>query len=427
MDKLRIEGGQRLSGEVDVSGSKNAALPMIAATLLSEKPSCLLGLPALADVKTLNQVLNHLGVGTSTENGETTYSPAEINSVEATYDLVRKMRASVLVLGPLLTRFGRARVSLPGGCAIGARPIDLHLQGLKAFGANIVLEHGYVDAKAPQGGLQGARVVLDFPSVGATENLLMAAVLARGESCIENAAREPEIAHLAHTLVEMGAQIDGIGTGILRVNGVSSLEGFRRPAPADRIETGTFIAAAAMTGSDITLNNVACDELDAVVDRFKAAGCIFEPLENPNTHTGQSLRVRGPEKLAPVDIRTAPFPGYPTDMQAQMMACMCVADGTSVIQETIFENRFMHVMELDRMGADIRVDGNQAVVRGVPKLSGAPVMATDLRASAGLVVAALVAEGVTEVLRIYHLDRGYVRLEEKLRGLGANIERLPQE
>ncbi len=427
MDKLRIEGGQTLSGEVDVSGSKNAALPMIAATLLSEKPSSLLGLPALADVKTLNQVLNHLGVSTVTENGETIYSPAKLNSVEATYDLVRKMRASVLVLGPLLTRFGRARVSLPGGCAIGARPIDLHLQGLKAFGATILLEHGYVDAKAPRGGLQGARVVLDFPSVGATENLLMAAVLARGESCIENAAREPEIAHLANTLVEMGAQIDGIGTGILRINGVASLDGFRRPTPADRIESGTFIAAAAMTGSDITLNNVAYDELDAVVDRFKAAGCVFEPFENSNTHTGQSVRVRGPEKLLPVDIRTAPFPGYPTDMQAQMMACMCVADGTSVFQETIFENRFMHVMELDRMGADIRVDGNQAVVRGVSQLSGAPVMATDLRASAGLVVAALVAEGITDVLRIYHLDRGYVRLEEKLRGLGANIERLPQE
>ena len=427
MDKLRIEGGQQLEGEVDISGSKNAALPMMTATLLSEEPSTLYGLPELADVTTLGKVLNHLGVGSEHEASKIVFSPKNIKTVEATYDLVRKMRASVLVLGPLLARFGRARVSLPGGCAIGARPIDLHLKGFKAFGAEITLEHGYVDAKASAGGLKGAHIVLDFPSVGATENLLMAATLAKGESCLENVAREPEIIHLANALKSMGAQIEGIGTGILRIQGVDALSGFRGAVPADRIETGTFIAAAAMTGSKIQLNHVLPDELDAVVDRFEAVGCKFETQNSEQSHTGKVLMVQGPKELNPVDIRTAPFPGYPTDMQAQMMACMCLAKGTSIFHETIFENRFMHVMELDRMGARIRVDGNQAVVRGVPFLSGAPVMATDLRASASLVVAALAARGVTDVLRIYHLDRGYVRLEEKLKKLNARIERLAQE
>ena len=427
MDKLRIEGGQKLEGEVDISGSKNAALPMMTATLLSAEPSVLYGLPELADVTTLGKVLNHLGVMSEHDDDKITFHPKDIKTVEATYELVRRMRASVLVLGPLLARFGRARVSLPGGCAIGARPIDLHLKGFKAFGAEITLEHGYVDAKAKGGSLKGAHVVLDFPSVGATENLLMAAALAKGESCLENVAREPEIIHLANALKSMGAQIEGIGTGILRIQGVDTLNGFRGAVPADRIETGTFIAAAAMTGSQIQLNHVLPDELDAVLDRFEATGCRFEIKTSERSHTGKALLVEGPPELMPVDIRTAPFPGYPTDMQAQMMACMCLAKGTSIFHETIFENRFMHVMELDRMGARIRVDGNQAVVRGVPYLSGAPVMATDLRASASLVVAALAAQGVSEVLRIYHLDRGYVRLEEKLKKLNARIERLAQE
>lgn len=428
MDQFTIEGGARLVGDVTISGSKNASLPVIAATLLADGESVLTNMPGLADTRTMAGVLEALG-NTVTREGDTmTVDTRTLSSVEATYDLVRKMRASVLVLGPLLARFGRARVSLPGGCAIGARPVDLHLRGLEAMGATIVLEHGYVDAKAPAGGLQGATFVMDMPSVGATENLVMAATLARGTTVLENAAREPEITELCAYLRAMGARIEGDGTSVIRIEGREALTAAPHRVGPDRIEAGTFIAAAAMTGGDITLHGVDVGHLDAVVSRFEATGCTITPIDTDAVDpAARKLRVQGPARLTAVDITTAPFPGYPTDMQAQLMACMCVAEGTSVIRETIFENRFMHVLELQRMGADIRVDGNQAVVRGKTTLSGAPVMATDLRASASLVLAGLVAEGKTEVLRIYHLDRGYDGLEEKLGKLGANVVRSKQQ
>lgn len=416
MDKFIIEGGLKLAGEVEISGSKNAALPILTATLLANDESMIENVPELDDIDTLCELFKKLGVQISIDQGVMILDAKTINSVEATYEIVRKMRASVLVLGPLLARFGKARVSLPGGCAIGARPIDMHLSGLEQMGAKITLEHGYVDAVAPEGGLVGTRIVFDIPSVGATENLMMAACLAKGVTTLENAACEPEIAELAQALTSMGAQISGAGTSTIEITGVSSLRGMSHRVGADRIETGTFIAVAAATQSTLLLKNIQLHHLDSVIAHFEKAGCIFISQDN-------DLQVTGPDKLKSVDIQTAPYPGFPTDMQAQFMACMAIAEGTSHIEEHIWENRFMHTLELMRMGADISMHGNMAVVRGVPKLSGAPVMATDLRASASLIIAALAAEGITEVLRIYHLDRGYVALEKKLCSLGAKVRR----
>lgn len=419
MDKLVIEGGFKLEGEVSISGSKNAALPVLAATLLANDESIVENVPALDDIHTMAQLLQKLGVKLVEDQGVMILDSRQISSLEATYDIVRKMRASVLVLGPLLARFGKARVSLPGGCAIGARPIDMHLSGLQQMGAKIVLEHGYVDAFAPEGGLVGTRIVFDIPSVGATENLMMAACLAKGTTILENSAREPEIEELAQALTSMGARISGAGSSMIQIEGVASLKGMHHRVGPDRIETGTFIAVAAATGSTLLLKDVRLNNLDAVIERFQKMGCRF-------LSEGNSLRVIAPERLTAVDISTEPYPGFPTDMQAQFMACMCLAQGTSHIEEHIWENRFMHTLELMRMGADISMHGNLAVVKGVAKLSGAPVMATDLRASASLVIAALAAEGTSEVLRIYHLDRGYVALEKKLNTLGARVSREKQ-
>lgn len=420
VDKFIIEGGLKLAGEVEISGSKNAALPILTATLLSASESMIENVPELDDIATLCQLFRKLGVQISLDQGIMILDTKTVHSVEATYDIVRKMRASVLVLGPLLARFGKARVSLPGGCAIGARPIDMHLSGLEQMGAKITLEHGYVDAVAPAGGLVGTRIVFDMPSVGATENLMMAACLAKGTTVLENAACEPEIVELAQALSSMGAKISGAGSNTIQIDGVDNLQGMVHRVGADRIETGTFIAVAAATQSSLLLKNIQINHLDSVISHFEKAGCLFV-LEDNN------LRVTGPEKLKSVDIQTAPYPGFPTDMQAQFMACMAIANDTSHIEEHIWENRFMHTLELMRMGADISMHGNMAVVRGMSKLSGAPVMATDLRASASLIIAALAAEGVTEVLRIYHLDRGYVALEKKLSLLGANVKRQKQE
>ncbi len=420
MDKFIIEGGQKLRGEVKISGSKNAALPVLAASLLASEESMIENVPALDDVNTMKQLLQKLGCQVTNDQGVVLIDARYMTDLEATYDIVRKMRASVLVLGPLVTRFGRARVSLPGGCAIGARPIDMHLRGLEQMGARVVLEHGYVEATAPEGGLVGTRIVFEIPSVGATENLMMAATLAKGVTILENAAREPEIEELAAALNSMGAKVEGAGTSVIQIQGVSRLGGMQHRVGPDRIETGTFIAVAAATQGDLLLKDVRAEHLGLVIEHFKQAGCEI-------TSIGTDLRVIGPEKLKSVDIQTAPYPGFPTDMQAQFMACMCIADGTSHIEEDIWENRFMHTLELMRMGADISMHGNVAVVRGVSKLSGAPVMATDLRASACLIIAALAAEGTSEVLRIYHLDRGYAELEKKLNLLGANVRRVKDQ
>jgi UDP-N-acetylglucosamine 1-carboxyvinyltransferase len=420
VDKFVIEGGLKLEGEVLISGSKNAALPVLAASLLAADESMIENVPALDDIDTMSQLLQNLGTKLTEDQGVMILDTRNITSVEATYEIVRKMRASVLVLGPLLARFGRARVSLPGGCAIGARPIDMHLTGLEQMGAKITLEHGYVDAVAPEGGLVGTRIVFDIPSVGATENLMMAACLAKGTTILENAAREPEIEELAQALTSMGAKISGAGNSMIEIEGVPNLHGMHHRVGPDRIETGTFIALAAATSSTLLLKDVRVKHLAAVIDHFQKAGCQFE------IH-GSDLKVIPPERLKAVDIRTAPYPGFPTDMQAQFMACMCVAEGTSHIEEHIWENRFMHTLELMRMGADISMHGNMAVVKGIPRLSGAPVMATDLRASASLIIAALAAEGTSEILRIYHLDRGYVALENKLTKLGVRVRREKQD
>jgi UDP-N-acetylglucosamine 1-carboxyvinyltransferase len=416
MDKLRIEGGRALQGEIAVSGAKNAALPILCAGLLTAAPFALGNVPQLHDVATTLKLLRRLGV-TAERDGERVLLDARgVDSVEAPYELVKTMRASILVLGPLLARFGEARVSLPGGCAIGQRPVDQHIKGLQAMGAQISIEHGYVVAKASR--LKGARIVTDMVTVTGTENLMMAATLADGETVIENAAREPEVADLAAALVAMGARIEGAGTDRITVHGVRRLDGGEHRVMADRIEAGTFLCAAAATGGDITLTRAQPGTMDATLDKLREAGASVE--------TGAD-RIRLSMKRRPraVNVRTAPYPAFATDMQAQFMAVNCIAEGTGVITETIFENRFMHVLEMQRLGADITIEGNTAIVRGVPKLSGATVMATDLRASAGLVIAGLVAEGETVVDRIYHLDRGYERMEAKLGQLGARIERLP--
>ncbi|HEV7995475.1 MAG TPA: UDP-N-acetylglucosamine 1-carboxyvinyltransferase [Stellaceae bacterium] len=423
MDRIRIRGGVPLDGVIAIGGAKNAALPLMAASLLTAETLTLENVPDLADIASMaNLLVQHgAGIAIAADDGSRgrrlELSAAHITSIEAPYDLVRKMRASVLVLGPLLARCGRARVSLPGGCAIGTRPIDLHIKGLRQLGARIDLHEGYVDARAPKG-LHGAEIVFPFVSVGATENLLMAAALAEGETVLVNAAREPEIGDLAACLVAMGARIDGIGSDCLRITGVARLHGASHRILPDRIETGTYMMAAAATAGAVRLTGTRLDLVAAVAETLDRAG-----VETVETADGLSVRRRD-GRVGGVEITTAPYPGFPTDLQAQVMALMATAEGVSTITETIFENRFMHVPELVRMGADILVQGAAAKVRGMPQLTGAPVMATDLRASVSLVVAGLAAQGETVINRVYHLDRGYERLEAKLAACGARIERL---
>ncbi len=418
MDRIRIRGGRRLSGTIPVSGAKNAVLTLMPAALLGG-PLTLTNVPDLADVRTMTDLLVQHGLEVAHDRDARSLTlGGTATNLEAPYDIVRKMRASVLVLGPLLARFGTGRVSLPGGCAIGTRPVDLHLKGFEAMGATITIEGGYIEAKAPPGGLKGARIVFPVVSVGATENLLMAATLAAGETELVNAAREPEIEDLAVCLMRMGARIEGLGTDRLRVTGASSLGEASHRVVADRIEAGTFACAAAITGGEVMLEGARLDHLGAVARVLREAGVGI--AEEP-----RGLRITRMNGLQGVDVQTDPFPGFATDMQAQFMALMSVAQGASMITETIFENRFMHVPELLRMGARINPQGASAIVRGVPQLSGAPVMATDLRASVSLVLAGLAASGETIVNRVYHLDRGYERVEEKLAAVGADIARLP--
>ena len=419
MEKLFIQGGRRLSGTVKISGAKNAVLPVIAASLLASTPSVIEEIPDLDDVTTITEVLQYLGLNTRREPGRLFIDSTGIKSCEASYELVRKMRASFLVMGPLLSRFQEARISQPGGCAIGTRPIDLHLKGFEALGAEIIQGHGFIEARAPKG-LQGAKVYLDFPSVGATENIMMAASLANGRTIIENAAQEPEIVDLANYLNAMGANVRGAGTNAIRIEGVKNLTGTSYAVIPDRIEAGTYMVAAAITGGDVLLKNVLYEHLKPLVAKLKEAGVAIE-------QDVDQMRVTASGGLRAVDIKTLPYPGFPSDMQAQFMALMSVADGSSVVSETVFENRFMHVDELKRMGANIRVDGRIAMLDGVKKLTGCPVTATDLRAGAALVLAGLAAEGQTEIGSVYHIDRGYDRIVDKLQGLGADISRREAE
>ncbi len=415
MDKIIVKGGNRLVGEVEVAGSKNAALPILFATLLTDQECTLRNLPDVADVRTTLRLLRDLGVEVEQDGADVSIRARELNSSEASYELVKTMRASFLVLGPLLARVGRARVSQPGGCAIGARPVNLHLHALQQMGAEVELVHGYAEARA--GRLKGAHVQLDFPSVGATEHLMMVACLADGSTEIENAAREPEIVDLAVALSSMGAVIEGAGEAVIRIQGATSLAGMDHRVLPDRIEAGTFLVGAAMTGGDVVVRGAHADCLHAVIVKLREAGASVEELDG-------ALRVSATSRLKGIDFRTQPYPGFPTDLQAQMMALATVSDGTTVVTETIFENRFMHAVEFMRLGADISLDGHNAVVRGVERLSGAEVMASDLRASVSLILAGLVADNQTEILRVYHLDRGYQRIEEKLAKLGADIERV---
>jgi UDP-N-acetylglucosamine 1-carboxyvinyltransferase len=418
MDRIRLRGGRPLKGSIPIGGAKNAALPLMAAALLSDGPLVLTNAPALDDTRTMAKLLEQHGLSVAHDlDARTMTLGGAATNLVAPYDLVRKMRASVLVLGPLLARYGEAKVSLPGGCAIGTRPVDLHLKGLEQMGAKIDLDSGYMTARAP-GGLKGARVFFTQVSVGATENLLMAATLADGMTELVNAAREPEIDDLAHCLIAMGAKIEGIGTDRLRIEGVKALHGATHAIVPDRIEAGTFACAAAVTGGEILLKGARIEHLGAVTRVLCEAGVDVDETEG-------GVMVRRASGLRGVDVMTEPFPGFATDMQAQFMAVMAVAEGASMITETIFENRFMHVPEMNRMGARINVQGRSAIVRGVSRLSGAPVMATDLRASVSLILAGLAAGGETIVNRVYHLDRGYERLEEKLAAVGASIERLP--
>jgi UDP-N-acetylglucosamine 1-carboxyvinyltransferase len=421
MDKIVIEGGVPLRGEVQVSGAKNAALPAMAASLLAEGDHAVANVPDLADVRTMGRLLAHMGCevvrGTGDDRHVVSLRVPRSVTPEAPYELVKTMRASVLVLGPLVARWGRARVSLPGGCAIGARPIDQHLKALSALGAEIVLEHGYVEARAPSGRLQGGSFVFDVNTVTGTENVMMAAALAEGRTVLGNCACEPEVADLAHALREMGASIDGEGTTEIRIDGVERLRPLHHRVIPDRIEAGTLLVAGALAGGDVLVRGCLTEHMEGLLEKLRAAGATLEPVP-------AGLRVLGNGRPRPVDFRTAPFPGFATDMQAQMMVLLAVAGGSSVVTETVFENRFMHVQELVRLGADITTDGKTALVKGVAELSGAPVMASDLRASAALVLAGLLAKGSTEVLRVYHLDRGYERLEEKLAPLGARIRRV---
>jgi len=420
MDKLLIRGGQQLLGTVDVAGAKNAALPELCAALLTPEPVTLANVPRLQDVATMLKLIRNMGVAAEHhEDGRVTLDAGALSNPEAPYELVKTMRASVLALGPLLARFGKAKVSLPGGCAIGSRPVDQHIKGLQAMGAEISVEHGYMVASLPvdRTRLKGARITTDMVTVTGTENFLMAAALAEGETVLENAAQEPEIPDLAEMLIAMGARIEGHGTSKIRIQGVEQLHGCTHQVVADRIEAGTFLCAVAATGGDVVLRHGRADHLEAVIEKLQAAGAQIEAGEG-------FIRVRSRGRLKAQSFRTTEYPGFPTDMQAQFMALNCIAEGASKVTETIFENRFMHVNELVRLGARIQIEGKVAMVEGVPQLSGATVMATDLRASASLVIAGLVAEGETVVDRIYHLDRGYDRMEVKLRALGADIERV---
>jgi UDP-N-acetylglucosamine 1-carboxyvinyltransferase len=415
MDKIIVQGGRALRGQVHISGAKNAALPVIVAGLLCDGTNTFTNVPDLRDIRSTMELLEHLGVSCQMQGHTVQVNGSGLNNYEAPYDLVRKMRASILVLGPLVSRLNRARVSLPGGCAIGARPINLHLKGLEQLGAKIELAHGYVEAVCQQ--LRGAEIHFDVVTVTGTENLMMAAVLAEGTTVLSNAAREPEVLALAEALKRMGARIQGAGTSKIIIEGVKKLMPTELAIIPDRIETGTFMAAAALTGGDITILDAEPEHVQAVIHELKQTGALIEAGD-------RMIRVQGGDLLRSVDIKTLPYPGFPTDMQAQIMVLMCVAQGASLITETIFENRFIHVSELQRMGADITVSGNTARVKGVQRLSGAPVMATDLRASACLILAGLVAENTTEVNRVYHLDRGYESLELKFEQLGATIRRL---
>lgn len=420
MDSIVVRGGRRLQGEVVISGAKNSALPVLISSLLTAEPCSYQNIPDLRDIHTTLRLLTGLGVKIKRERpsswtGQLTLRTDTIKKLEASYNLVKTMRASFLVLGPLLSRFGEAQVSTPGGCAIGTRPVDLHLKGLTRMGANIELVHGYVQAKAKR--LTGARIYLDLPSVGATENLMMAATLAKGTTVIDNAAKEPEVVELASVLNKMGAKVDGAGSDTLTIEGVEVLGGVSHRLITDRIEAGTFMVAAALTEGEVVVRGARLDHLDSFLTKLKETGVTLASV-------GDGVKVKGSGGGKSVDIVTLPYPGFPTDLQAQMMVLMAVADGVSVITENIFENRFMHAQELDRMGANIRLEGNRAIVKGVQSLSGAAVMATDLRASVSLVLAGLVAKGATEISRVYHLDRGYEHIEQKLSGLGADIERV---
>lgn len=419
MDKIVVEGGRRLRGEVKISGSKNAALPVLVSALLVDGECVFHNVPDLMDIRSIKMLLADLGAKVETSGNTISIDATSLNKCEASYDLVRKMRASILVLGPLLARLKKARVSLPGGCAIGARPINLHLKGMARLGADIVLEHGYVEAAAD--GLKGGEVYFDVVSVGGTENLMMAAVLADGVTVLRNVAREPEIVALADVLNLMGAQVEGAGTSIIKITGVCSLNPVTVTIIPDRIEAGTFMVASAMTQGDVTITDCEPEHMGGIIHKLQLVGADV-------VTDGKKIRIKGPEEIECLDIRTLPYPGFPTDMQAQFMAMLTIANGTSVITETIFENRFIHVSELKRMGADISLAGvNVATVKGVKSLSAAPVMASDLRASASLILAGLIAKGETEVRRVYHLDRGYEAIEMKLEQLGANVRRVKEK
>ncbi|MBA5872465.1 MAG: UDP-N-acetylglucosamine 1-carboxyvinyltransferase [Nitrospira sp. CR2.1] len=414
MDQILIHGGRRLKGEVRISGAKNAALPILASTILGGGECVLSNMPSVVDVLTMGKLLRMLGIAVLQEGEHTVVHAQTIASTEAPYDLVRTMRASVLVLGPLVARMGEAKVSLPGGCAIGSRPVNFHLAGLEKMGASVEIEHGYIKATARR--LRGSRIYFDIPSVTGTENLMMAAVLAEGTTVLENAAKEPEITDLADFLVKRGARIAGAGTDMITIEGVTELHGADHDVIPDRIEAGTYLAAGAITGGEVSVERCRPEHLEPLLVKLRESGAAL-------AEEGGRVRLKMNGRLKGTNVRTSPHPGFPTDMQAQFVALMAVAEGTSVVTETIFESRFMHVEELRRMGGDIRVEGNRVVITGRERLTGAPVMASDLRASAGLIVAGLAAEGTTEVSRVYHLDRGYERLEEKLNALGASIER----
>jgi UDP-N-acetylglucosamine 1-carboxyvinyltransferase len=422
MQKLALQGGAHLRGEVRISGAKNAALPILCASLLTSDAVQLSNVPDLNDVTTMRKLLRHLGVAIEASDNQVILSAAHVEKLEAPYDMVKTMRAAILVLGPLVTRFGEARVSLPGGCAIGSRPVDLHIKGLQAMGAIIHIEHGYIHAQVPRsnnggGRLKGARIFFDLVSVTGTENLMMAATLADGVTILENAAREPEVVDLAHCLIAMGAKIEGAGSDTISIIGVEKLHGASHRIMPDRIESGTFLVAAAAAGGDITLTDARADLLENVLEKLQEAGATIQAGSN-------TINIKMNQRPKAVNVRTAPYPAFPTDMQAQFMVMNTIAEGSAMVVETIFENRFMHVQELRRLGAQIEVEGNTAVIKGCAQLEGATIMATDLRASACLVIAGLVAQGETIVDRIYHLDRGYEHLEAKLSALGANIRRL---
>ncbi len=416
MDKIQIVGGQKLQGEVNISGAKNAALPLIASSILVNGKISYSNVPNLMDIDSIRLLLEDLGAQCTTSSGCLDVNGSFINKIEAQYDLVRKMRASILVLGPLVARFGHAKVSLPGGCAIGARPVNMHLAGLEALGATISLEHGYIEAKADK--LVGNEIYFDMPTVTGTENLMMAATLAKGKSILRNAAREPEIVALAEALIQMGAKIKGAGTAIITVEGVEKLHPVHIKIIPDRIETGTFMVAAAATGGDVLVKGCEPEHIGGIINKLKATGALVEVFED-------SIRVKGSKTIKSIDIKTLPYPGFPTDMQAQFMTLMTIANGSSIIHESVFENRFIHANELLRMGADISItNGNLASIKGVKELQAAPVMASDLRASASLVIAGLIAKGTTIISRIYHMDRGYEGIEKKLFKLGADIKRM---